>query len=107
MGSVFLDVGAAWDDTFNATRIVNPLTFQKEYDDLLISSGIGIRSYFLGLPVKVDIAWAKSYDNWSTPQYLFSLGYDFQGQQIKESRDRLNTTLKYSKPPMRKEAFEE
>ena len=77
MGSVFLDVGAAWDDTFSPTRIVNPLSFQKEYDDLLISSGIGIRSYFLGLPVKLDIAWAKTYDNWSTPQYLFSLGYDF------------------------------
>lgn len=77
MGSIFLDVGAAWDDNFNPTRIVNPLTFSKEYDDLLISSGLGIRSYFLGLPVKVDIAWTKSYSNWSTPQYIFSLGYDF------------------------------
>lgn len=77
MGSVFLDVGAAWDDTFNPIRIVNPLTYQKEYDDLMISSGFGIRSYFLGMPVKVDIAWTKSYDNWSVPQYLFSLGYDF------------------------------
>lgn len=77
MGAVFLDVGAAWDDNFNPTKITNPLTFKKEYDDLMISSGLGIRSYVLGLPVKLDIAWSKSYDNWSEPQYLFSLGYDF------------------------------
>lgn len=77
MGSLFLDVGAAWDDNFNPTKVVDPVKFTKEYDDLLISSGFGIRSYFLGLPVKVDIAWTKSYSNWSTPQYIFSLGYDF------------------------------
>ncbi|MFN3196178.1 MAG: peptidase MA family metallohydrolase [Chlorobiota bacterium] len=77
MGAVFLDVGAAWDDNFNPTNIVDPLTFRKEYDDLMISSGLGIRSYVLGLPLKIDIAWAKTYDNWSVPQYLFSLGYDF------------------------------
>jgi Tol biopolymer transport system component len=77
MGSIFLDVGAAWDNVFNPTRVVDPINFSKEYDDLLISSGLGIRSYVLGLPVKVDIAWTKSYDNWSKPQYLFSLGYDF------------------------------
>lgn len=77
MGSVFLDVGAAWDDVFSPTRIVDPFKFTKEYDDLLMSTGFGIRSYFLGLPVKVDIAWTRSYSNWSIPQYLFSLGYDF------------------------------
>lgn len=77
MGSVFLDVGGAWDNIFNPTKIVDPINFIKEYDDLLMSTGLGIRSYVLGLPVKVDIAWAKSYDNWSKPQYLFSLGYDF------------------------------
>lgn len=75
MGSFFLDVGAAWDDELVLTaRDVNGVT---QYNDLLMSSGIGIRSFLLGIPLKVDIAWQKTYNGWEKPRYLFSLGFDW------------------------------
>lgn len=75
MGSFFLDVGVAWDDEFKMTAYdVNGTT---QYRDFLMSSGIGIRSFLLGLPLKVDIAWQKNYNGWTKPVYLFSLGFDW------------------------------
>ncbi len=77
-GAVFFDVGGAWSGDLTSFKSTqkdnNGNTIPK---DLLMSSGIGIRTGMLGIPVKVDIAWAYGYSNWSKPQYLFSLGYDF------------------------------
>ncbi len=75
MGSFFLDMGTAFDSQFEATGTDE---FGKTvYKDLLLSSGIGVRSYLFGLPIKMDIVWRKLYDNWTSPEYLFSLGFDF------------------------------
>lgn len=75
MGSFFYDVGGAWTNDFVGFR-------KKEngditYNDLLMSTGIGIRSYAFGLPLKLDIAWRNEIDAWSPPEYLISLGLDF------------------------------
>mgnify|MGYP006285526245 FL=1 len=78
MGSLFFDIGGAWNgtfDNFKATKLNENGSTRP--NDLLMSTGLGIRSYVLGLPVKVDIAWRNEYSGWSQPQYLFSLGYDF------------------------------
>lgn len=85
MGAVFFDMGGAWSggfDKFKSTKTMEELVGGeiKEYtvpNNLLMSTGIGIRSYVLGLPMKLDIAWLNLYWNWSTPMYMFSLGYDF------------------------------
>lgn len=78
MGSFFLDIGGAWSG--------NITDFKSTYEDingtiwpndLLMSAGIGIRSYILGLPVKIDISWQNLFNNWSEPWWMFSLGYDF------------------------------
>jgi len=74
-GAIFFDIGGAWYNEFKIKNdygngIIMPA-------NLLMSSGIGIRSYFLGLPIKIDIAWRNEYTGWSEPYWLFSLGYDF------------------------------
>jgi len=50
---------------------------KPEPKDLLMSTGIGLRSYLLGLPVKLDVAWSNMNYTWSSPWYLVSLGFDF------------------------------
>lgn len=75
MGSFFLDIGTAFDNELVlSSKDINGTT---QYKDLLMSSGIGIRSYLLGLPLKIDIAWQKTYSGWTQPKYLFSLGFDW------------------------------
>jgi len=75
MGSFFLDVGTAFNDSFrmHATDING----NKQYQDLLMSSGIGVRSFLMGLPLKLDIAWTKTYSGWTAPLYMFSIGFDY------------------------------
>lgn len=78
MGSVFMDVGGAWSGPLTSfkssqTDVYGNLVPQ----DLLMSLGLGIRSFFLGLPLKLDIAWRNEFHNWSEPYYMFSIGFDF------------------------------
>jgi len=71
----FLDAGAAWDTEFSPNRyslggdIIN--------DDLLVSSGVGLRSIIFNLPLRIDVAWRKLPNNWSTPEWIISLGGDW------------------------------
>lgn len=74
-GSFFLDAASAWDQN-NVSEVRLEDGSVHEYD-ILFSSGIGIRTYFLGLPWKIDIAWRHEFDHWSKPEYLISWGYDF------------------------------
>jgi Tol biopolymer transport system component len=79
MGSFFFDMGGAWDNRFITNEFIidengNEVIRRK---DLMMSAGVGIRSYLLGLPLKVDIAWRNEVYGWSPPNYLFSLGFDF------------------------------
>jgi Tol biopolymer transport system component len=75
MGSIFYDIGGIWTDSFKSTYKDENGTPQP--GNLLMSAGVGVRTYLLGLPIKMDIAWTNRYRVWSRPQYLFSLGYDF------------------------------
>jgi hypothetical protein len=87
-GSFFLDVGTAFDDpsdlNFNNAPNwiigIDGVAFNDRAaggGDLLLSSGVGIRSAILNIPLKIDIAWAREFNGWSRPQYLFSFGFDF------------------------------
>jgi Tol biopolymer transport system component len=76
MGAVFYDMGGAWTDSFTAIN-EDPATGKKSPGNLLMSTGVGLRTSLFGLPFKFDVAWANEYSGWSKPQYLFSLGFDF------------------------------
>ncbi len=76
-GQVFFDAGGAWDEngvpgtTIENTRLVAS-------DPILFSTGFGIRSLALGLPLRFDVAWRhEANGSMSAPIYLFSLGGDF------------------------------
>ncbi len=76
MGSFFFDMGAAWNDQFVISK-VSERNGKRYFENVIMSSGIGVRAYMLGLPIKMDIAWRNEYHTWSKPLYLFSLGFDF------------------------------
>ncbi|MDZ4746612.1 MAG: biopolymer transporter Tol [bacterium] len=73
-GNIFFDIGGAFNDHNEALdalgrAVVNPI---------LYSTGIGIRSLALGLPLRIDIAWRREPSGiFSSPVYMFSLGGDF------------------------------
>jgi Tol biopolymer transport system component len=78
MGAVFVDAGGAWNgdiSDFTAARM--NLSEKSVPKDLLLSAGFGLRSYVMGLPLKLDVAWQYLYWNWTKPMYMVSLGYDF------------------------------
>ncbi|MCC6845561.1 MAG: hypothetical protein LC116_03725 [Bacteroidetes bacterium] len=74
-GAFFTDIGAAWKDTFTPTTV--DLSGNKISQDLLMSAGIGMRTFVLGLPLRVDVAWRNEFYAWSQPNWLFSLGGNF------------------------------
>ncbi|MCX7936273.1 MAG: peptidase MA family metallohydrolase [Chlorobi bacterium] len=84
MGVLFLDIGTAWsgseriafrpattvyDIAGNAYNIYSPGT-------LLMGTGVGFRTVLLGYPFKIDVAWRYDGQQWSSPWWLFSLGFD-------------------------------
>lgn len=76
-GQVFFDIGGAWDQNGNAWATRN-FTVIKAPDPILYSTGLGIRSLALGLPLRFDIAWRhEPTGQFSSPYYLFSIGGDF------------------------------
>ncbi len=79
-GSLFMDVGTAWSDSvsWNLAQSGDYARFRyPDSGDLMMSMGVGIRSFLFGLPIRVDIAWRNEHLGWSVPQWLFSLGGDF------------------------------
>ena len=74
-GTVFLDVGAAWDEGLNLTT--TDLQGRRVADDLRMGSGIGLRSFVLGFPLRLDVAWSYNLNSWGKPKYYLSVGQDF------------------------------
>ncbi|MCB2203952.1 DPP IV N-terminal domain-containing protein [bacterium] len=76
-GAIFLDVGAAVDTFDNFKAFERDANGNLINGDLLIGTGVGARMWFLGFPLKFDIAWAHHGGGFSSPKYYFSLGADF------------------------------
>lgn len=74
-GTVFVDAGAAWTDDLNLTT--TNLEGKTVTDDLRLGTGIGLRSFVLGFPLRLDVAWRYDLEKWSKPKYYFSFGADF------------------------------
>ena len=78
MGAVFFDIGGAWSGDYKSFKsTTKDIKGNIIPQDLLMSAGVGIRTYLLGIPIKFDIAWVNLQYQWSEPRYLWSLGYDF------------------------------
>jgi len=77
-GVLFTDVGTAWDDEL--TLWTNGGSFpliNSDYEDLLLSTGLGLRIYLGYFLLRIDTAWEYDGHDFSKPRYLFSLGGDF------------------------------
>ncbi|NBO69717.1 MAG: hypothetical protein EBU66_04835 [Bacteroidetes bacterium] len=76
----FMDMGTAWSDqvSWKLAQSGDYAHFRyPDSGDLLMSAGVGIRTFLFGLPFRVDVAWRNEHLGWSMPQWLFSLGGDF------------------------------
>ena len=74
-GTAFVDVAATWNDELNLTRELPD--GRSVTDDLRIGTGLGVRSFLFGLPLRFDVAWRYDLESWSSPNYYISLGADF------------------------------
>ena len=80
-GHLFLDVGAAWDNSneFDSSQIVRNkygLT-DPEASPILTTFGIGAKIFTGFGIVRLDTAWDKYSSGYSKPQYIISVGYDW------------------------------
>jgi Tol biopolymer transport system component len=79
----FVDAGSTWTNTLRLAipapkfdAFGNPAGY--EGGDLLMSVGIGLRTYLLGQwPVKVDLAFQNLQTGLSAPRFLVGFGYNF------------------------------
>lgn len=76
-GVTFLDAGTAWSDNDALKFIHTDKNGNVTTNDLLLGTGFGARTNFLGFPIMFDIAWRYNLDKFSEPKYYISFGYDF------------------------------
>ncbi|MBV6478367.1 MAG: Protein TolB [Ignavibacteria bacterium] len=76
-GVTFLDAGTAWSDNEALKFIHKDENGNVTTNDLLLGTGFGARTNFLGFPIMFDIAWRYNLDKFSEPKYYISFGYDF------------------------------
>ncbi len=82
-GVVFVDAGSAWTNTL---RLNTPRALFDTFNqyvgladgDLLVSVGVGLRTYLLGqYPIKVDMAWQNLQGGLMLPRVVVGFGYNF------------------------------
>ncbi len=71
----FLDAGLFWSTT--PRPFITTSSGNRQAQDLLLSTGTGIRMVLFGFPFRLDVAWRYIGETFSKPAYLFSLGLDF------------------------------
>ena len=69
---VWRDVPAVIDPQGNVTEAAH-----REFDDILVGTGVGLRTLFLGYPVRVDWAWPFDGREFGENRVYFSVGLDF------------------------------
>lgn len=78
LGTAFFDVGTAWNDAARWRAFTTDPSGDTVAKDLLMGTGVGARLAFLGLPLRIDVAWKFRWGGgFSEPFYYFSLGPDF------------------------------
>jgi len=74
LGAGFLDIGSAWSNTGGWQAFQRTPSGSLRTKDLLIGMGIGTRLFFLGFPLRFDIAWNYDFARLSRPIYYVSIG---------------------------------
>lgn len=79
-GQAFVDAGAVWggrgsDTRFNFTR--ENESGKRVLDDVLIGTGVGLRTLFLGYPIRLDFAWPFNGRTFGDRRTYVSIGFDF------------------------------
>jgi hypothetical protein len=64
-----VDVWREVDDGAGGTR--------REFDDVLLGIGLGLRTYVLGYPVRADWAWPFEGERFGEGRFYVSVGADF------------------------------
>jgi len=77
IGTAFVDVGSAWDNTDKLQFLARNEDGKVISKDLLMGTGFGARVYLLYFLLRFDVAWAYHVDGFSQPKFYFSLGADF------------------------------
>ena len=81
-GHLFLDVGAAWDNSeeFNDSALVRSKYNLTDPDasPIISTLGIGMKIFTPWALIRIDTAWDRYPDgDYSKPQYILSIGYDW------------------------------
>ncbi len=75
--AMFVDVGTALDKPETFRSYMKDADGRSMPQDLLVGTGVGARMWFLGFPLRFDVAWSYLGNGFSTPKYYFSLGAEF------------------------------
>ena len=75
-GAVFSDFGLVWNQG-QPLRFTHVVDGVRRLDSPYWSFGTGIRSWILGLPMKLDLAWATDGASVRSPRWHFSIGPEF------------------------------
>lgn len=87
-GVGFFDIGTAWqgkklfslDNPLNTVILPSgPISIKVNYfrDPIVMGTGFGLRTMFLGYFIKFDYAWGVETRDFQKPVKHFSIGYDF------------------------------
>ncbi|MEL7361241.1 MAG: BamA/TamA family outer membrane protein [Bacteroidota bacterium] len=74
-GVGFVDAGAISNNGYSAFR--TNADGERVFDDLLMGTGFGLRTIFLGYPIRVDWAWPYDGQRFGDRTLYFSIGLDF------------------------------
>ncbi|MEO1076610.1 MAG: BamA/TamA family outer membrane protein, partial [Bacteroidota bacterium] len=74
-GVGFVDAGAISNNGYSAFR--TNADGERVFDDLLVGTGFGLRTIFLGYPIRVDWAWPYDGQRFGDRTIYFSIGLDF------------------------------
>ncbi len=74
LGAAWADVGTAWSDSQHWRAFSRTPSGTVVTNELLMSTGVGARVIFLGLPFRFDVAWRFDWRKLSSPLFMVSLG---------------------------------
>lgn len=77
LGTTFLDIGSSWTNTATWKGFGKDAQGFTQTDDLLMGLGYGMRLFFFGFPLRIDVAWRWNWKGFSEPIYYFSIGPDY------------------------------
>ncbi|MFM8560417.1 MAG: BamA/TamA family outer membrane protein [bacterium] len=74
-GVLFADLGTVWNE--GTSPRLWWIRNGRRLKDPYFSFGTGVRSWLLGLPMKLDVAWASDLQDTRKPRWHFSIGPEF------------------------------